>query len=553
MRVRNFFHKYKSEFFWLFLNAFIGIIILAFCQPTYETDDDFTLGAISSGVFGEKYKPFLIYSNILYGYILRVFSWFLPSVNWYIVMEYIVIIVAYSFLFYLFGKKSFRLALIINLITWFLIIYDEIRLIQFTRTAFIVCIAGVVSIIYSCMNHSKRACCFGLVMCLIGSFIRLQCFFICIAYAAAFVAAYFLKGKFENKKETILLICKCAGVTIAVVICAVINSLFYTCDREWREYKEYSVSATQLLDYGMPSYEENVSRFESIGFSQNDISIYSMWITNDTDKFSNDNVKMIASWKEKKHFEIQVIKDAILYICSNYQTSIYFIIYIVTLICLVYFGNRGGKILAALNFFGTILIWVYLYYGGRMLPRIDFGIWMSVIISQIVGIFVFNTNEMTKSSNIKDKRFARAITIGIMLMLIVKAAAFTDQVAYQNSTGDCLKYFSEHQEAKYVLDTGSFGSVCFNYPPYLAADSSYLANYYYAGGWTGRTPFYYEHIKEWGMDNLIASLLNNEVYWVSTSGVDGMLLYLQENYNKNTSVNLVDSCNEFNIYKFSAG
>ena len=61
-----------------------------FCQPVYETSDDFAMGLISTGVYGEEYKQYLVFSNIIYGFLLKFLSNII-LINWYIVLQYIIV------------------------------------------------------------------------------------------------------------------------------------------------------------------------------------------------------------------------------------------------------------------------------------------------------------------------------------------------------------------------------------------------------------------------------------------------------------------------------
>lgn len=546
-------HKYQNFLSFLLYNWGITFIIIIFCQPIYETDDDFAMGLIQTGVYGEEYKQYLIFSNIIYGYFLKLLSYCVPSINWYIVLQYLLISFSYSILFYLLSKKTnFSIAFLSNMSLWCFIIYAEIRYIQFTRTAFITCITGLILLIYGVINCSKKATYTGFILCLLGSFIRFECFEICIAYAIAFFVSYALHT-LKNINTIKRLAKSLSIVTFVIIFFSLINTVYYSMDQEWKEYNEYNVVRGEILDFGIPSWENNQENYASIGFSQNDVTVLSHWIFNDSKKFNFENMNEIASWKTPKKIDLKFLTNTLKDLCQDFQSSTFFVIWLLSLVILFSIRTRGSLLLSLFNFTGTIIIFLFFHYIGRILPRVEFGIWMSAISINFLGCFEFNHMESTKAKSAQNNNqfFLKiGITFATTLFLIVKIGAFETYSVYENSTRDTLSYLSENSSNLYVLDTESFNGACFSFRPYKKVDSFYMSNYCWAGGWSTFSPYWTNYNRSIGFDNPLEDLSSkNNVYYVTNKDISYLLTYLQENYNV-SSVELVETYNSYNIYKF---
>ena len=73
--------------------VFCSLVFLAamvFCDPKYETNDDFLMEAVISGALSGRFDPHLPFSNILIGYMLKGLYTLIPNISFYFVMLEIV-------------------------------------------------------------------------------------------------------------------------------------------------------------------------------------------------------------------------------------------------------------------------------------------------------------------------------------------------------------------------------------------------------------------------------------------------------------------------------
>ena len=60
---------------------FLSCILLG--KLYYSTNDDTIMNMIAAGAYGES-SQYLIYNNIIFGYILKVLYTIIPGINWYL-------------------------------------------------------------------------------------------------------------------------------------------------------------------------------------------------------------------------------------------------------------------------------------------------------------------------------------------------------------------------------------------------------------------------------------------------------------------------------------
>lgn len=550
IRVNN---RYRIFFLFLLFNLGILFSIIKFCPPVYETNDDFTISLVSMGVFGDNYKQCLPFANVIYGFVIKFISYFVPSLNWWIVLQYLVIVLAYSALFYVLSiRTGFSIALLCNMVADCFIMYSEIRNIQFTRTAFVACIAGLILLVYGNIHNSKKIAIIGLVMSLTGSWIRENAFWICVVYIAAFIAAYiFQMGfSFRSIKKYAGLLCI---MIMLVMICSFIDKAYYKEKPEWNEYKKFNSARANLLDYSLPSWVDNHEKYEGIGFSENDVRLFAKWNFNDSNKFTLRNLSEIVSWKAKEKLDFDGCKNLLKKMFGSIKQG-YFVVWILSLIAVFSVQSKGGKMLCLFNFLGTIVIFLYFFYKGRMVDRVEFGIWIIAILINFFGFFEFgkedNIDIYSLNKGINDRGIAIGAVLGMVLFMFSRGMLFEGMSIYEGRTRNLLSYLTENTSNLYVLDIESLQGACFSFCPYKRVDSFYLQNYCWSGGWDTFSPYWQSYNEVLGFDNPLEDLCTKDnVFYVTDRDISVLYTYLQENYQA-TAMELVETYEAWNIYKF---
>lgn len=546
--MKNLFQNKKLVCITIF-NFVLMMIVLIYFMPRYETNDDYVMGLISTGAYGDKFKFGLVFSNIIYGVLASLLGTICGCLNWYVVIQYILILLSVIAIIYVISQyMPFHLSLLVNIGCWYLFFYALVQSVQFTRTAGITLIAGCILIWYYFTKRSKASLFIGATLCIFGSFVRKDCIPVCLSFFCAIAFAAFCMKKI-SKKELI------HGITVIMSIVAImgalviVDNIYYATSDEWKGYQEYNEVRADLLDYGIPSYDMYASNYEKIGFSRNDIAIYKGWCLADFEKYDIETLKEIASWKESTKVDFSKIKMW----CKDFWSKNYINIAFWLWLCLVLISlslNKVCKLYGVFNAMLVIMEYGYLYYIGRLVPRVEGVIWMSAVFSMIICII--GLYPIKKEIN---KKVVKVALIFTAMFIVGRYIYHTKNLNLVENTiqADVLEKLSEDKENLYMLNTPSFGTVCLCYKPYKSVPDYYMSNFYMLGGWDTNAPFNRQKLEDLNLKNPMKDMLyEDNIYYVkrATDSVDGELLYFHENYDKNAVVEKIEDFNGYSIYKF---
>src|SRR5574344_1973361 len=115
-------------------------LYLAYYGFRNENLDDFFMAATLSGAYGLKYRVYMLFVNVLYGYMLLPLYALFPSVSWYNVGEVLCAIMALAtFVFILLEKFGRRLGALVGIV--FCAVFCKQLFLEFNFTLF----AGVLA------------------------------------------------------------------------------------------------------------------------------------------------------------------------------------------------------------------------------------------------------------------------------------------------------------------------------------------------------------------------------------------------------------------------
>ena len=127
----------------LLINLTFLFLALLFCDMKYEVSDDFIMDAILSGALGHNYNEHLLFSNILYGYLLKFLYSITEKISWYFVFQVVICFVSLTSLCYIVLKRNNSLIGLIFCLIFVSFFSDDLYiLVQFTKTATVATCAG---------------------------------------------------------------------------------------------------------------------------------------------------------------------------------------------------------------------------------------------------------------------------------------------------------------------------------------------------------------------------------------------------------------------------
>lgn len=169
----------------LLINLTFLFLALLFCDMKYEVSDDFIMDAILSGALGHNYNEHLLFSNILYGYLLKFLYSITKKISWYFVFQVVICFVSLTSLCYIVLKRNNSLIGLIFCLIFVSFFSDDLYiLVQFTKTATVATCAGGSMFLYAIFYSEKKRkhMIIGALLTLLGSMVRFQCIFIVLIF-----------------------------------------------------------------------------------------------------------------------------------------------------------------------------------------------------------------------------------------------------------------------------------------------------------------------------------------------------------------------------------
>ena len=292
------------------INAIFLLLVIMFCDMKYEVSDDFIVDSILSGAYGNGYDEHLLFSNILYGYFLKLMYKLIPVISWYFVAQIVICFCSLWAVSYIILQKNNQYVGILVSIIFVSFFSDDLYiLVQFTKTAAVAMCAGGALMLYGIWDQEKRKntevlCGGGLA--LIGSMIRFSAIYIALVFLALMMLRYILSNCKLDRN-----ISKIGGATIICILyigCAFflykLDAFIWNQNSVYKDYKIYSTQRASITDVNSYGYDSVKDELSKIGISGNDYSMLDTWNFVDQDYFSSEKLKKISEIKKAYSYSV---------------------------------------------------------------------------------------------------------------------------------------------------------------------------------------------------------------------------------------------------------
>lgn len=560
----------KDNYLMLFLSLIMNIaaffLIIYVMHPVYESNDDVTLAMIAENAEGTT-KGIMLFVNIVYARLLQFLYSVTRAVKWYVWLQLGGIFVSLTSITYmLYRKLNYFFGTLVNVIMLIFLSYNTYYKFQFTRTAGVCAVAGLMLVFFALEKKNGIAKYLELivafVLVLYSSFVRfdsLATVAIGLSVIGLVKVIEFLKAKdFKHIIEYVLVF---AIIFSAPLACYVYNNHFYnTGDMQY--YTQYNKVRSQLFDLGFPDYNKNKALYKSMGISKKDLKYYKTWNI-DTEVLTFENMKKLAEAKPAKITGVRSVlslaKNSVIAIYSNEFFALFVVACFVSL-----FLNKNRKSFVALQVLALFLIQFYLTYIGRTgLSRVNFSIYAGLIISQMyywdikkVKIKWPKKEAIVKGLAISLAAFAinlaplNSVNVPTLETFHVNAQ---DNIKEAKNTKKARKFFNmlgENKEKLYVtaIDNSHF-STGVSLPFFYVCDENANDNIYCIGGWNRVLPVSEEKIAKFNIKNIYRDSINNpDVMFVLGDSVAKIEAYINRNYNKSAKFYVIKKVDKQNIY-----
>ena len=224
----------------LVLSAVVFFLINTFYNIRFEENDDHAMALIASGAYSGSPDNHLVFINMLYGSFLNALYFIQPHYEWYTISFIAINILSTALIAWkIIGTKHTKLAKTVFLLFTYCAFFNLTIQLQFTRTAAIASVAGV--ILLSDADQRKKY--LGSFMFILASLIRFEAaFLVLLITGPIFLQDYLQTGKVRINNSISMLI-----ATVAVSIgCKAIDHSYYQQNQDWSYFKKYNAARGKI-------------------------------------------------------------------------------------------------------------------------------------------------------------------------------------------------------------------------------------------------------------------------------------------------------------------
>ena len=523
----------------------------------YETNDDETMNFIAAGAYGKEYSQYLIFSNIIYGYLLKGLYYIFPGINCYLATMLGLDVLAFTFLTIALAKRFsieglFTVSVLINALLTPRF-YAEL---QFTKNASLYAVVGFLVYLMFVKTEPDRKAYYrcmrliGMAFMMLSVLVRWQCFFLILPIAGItylFQCLYLFLKK-DNWKECVHLR-ELACFALVVIALLGLQKLAYSSE-EWKEYQKYYAITARILDYGDLQYDTNQ---EEVGVHPIEIDMIKRWDWADFDNYDLSHLGEIAEAKEKSHTGAVSLKN-VWYTILEANAELLCVWLIVAIITITI--TKSKLLVFQQISFGALS---FIYYGYfthlyRAMERVILGVWLAFIIYTIAfGVYTLETETVKVQNTWLIATMIIVVVLGKQYKNydLIKGKQYVETMSY---TSTLLNSMHEDDESLYFLDPLTFGGAKTDNLIILDARyKDYYNNMFMLGGWMLHSPAVNHEYEECGIRNPFDTMLQNEnAYYVGDmKSLEDIQKYYNDVQNKQIKTQLVQEFNQIYIWKLS--
>ena len=575
----------KKKLFFVLAAAQVVLLlcILLFCSIKYEVSDDFIMEMVVSGAYTGHPDAHMMFSNIFIGWLLVPLYSLFPAISWYFWLQMLLCFLSFLALTYVLVQKL-RLGTAILTVVWITAFAarDLYILPQFTKTAIVASMCGCLLFVWALFAQRGWRCWLpGAALVFFGAMVRDKAFFIAAAFAGMLVLYHTiacLKRKGMTVKQILCKVCiPGAGMLAAVFLFGAVNSLAYTQDPNYAEYRTFTKLRSQILDYTWCDYEDLCDELTAIGVSENDYQMILHWDFADQAVFSTEKMQQVLDIITAHRVNLRPsIREAFSMIRSRQ-------LYYPLTLCCVLLGlfcaavNPQKFWIPAVSALMVLGFLIYFYRLGRWVYRVEFGF----LFCAAVLIAYFCEPFFKRSKATEALLCAAALLVGGWQGInylpdntapIEDAAAYrtyVDSTFYYSASYSPEKYtksvisgklrpkflakVNETPENLYILDFGTaIQTLYYDFSVFKSSRACFPKNVLFLSGVTQSHPSVQDYIESLGFENTLAALPSKNVYYVSnTSSETRILTYFQEHGSPNVQVDNIETLDDYVVWKYT--
>ena len=554
----------RSKYIRLSIIVLINIIIFGVTNLVfdlkYEQVDDFIIYNLYSGLDG-TYNIHGIYMHPVLCMVIGSFFRLISSINWHTIFLLTAQFICFTTIGYLLLKKHQNKTMIILYAIFASVFYTALLLlIQYTSVAALLILTAFFIIVHTIEENKNKwqYILLYIVLYSLGIMLRMQSLLIILPFLAIYGIDHLIKliKKQIEEKQFVKIVKAYAILLILTIVIYISNYCFYTNNIN-KEYLEYNNLRSTLHDLSSINYETHKPIYDEIGWSENDFYLFYTFDFGDENVYCKENLQKIIDYKistnQYWNFNLDTQKVITSFIEETTNTNATIVIAFITIGIISIITNKDKRKLNIIIMATTICIHLLFIIINRSMLRV-------VIPEYILGTLLLINNFAKVTENQKEKINYAILIIPIILMI---SAANDYEYNYNlksySNYKEIINYTNEHKENVYLYTTPSLQYRYLAYSVYEMPPQESFSNLRVLGGWDMFTENYYDFKARNNLEGTFLDLLKENVYLINgntnwsginyNNYINRIVLFLEENYNIQTTYEKIEEFGNLYIYK----
>ena len=245
----------------ILLNLLVSLGMIFFLQVSQKNIADIYM---EYAVSAKGEETVLLFSNFIYGGLLKGLYTLFPRMSWYGITQYIFVLVSFVIITCLIATRfSGKVGTLINCIFLATFGYECYYNPEYTKTALLMTISAILLIVYYSQKKRLVGCVFGSVWAIWGGFINIRVFFIVLAILGTFIVVWLVC---EKKKNGLIVLINVLLVSGIVYIANIANDKY--CESSYLEKDVEWDAVAGLYDFGWPEYMQHRAEYEALNITE---------------------------------------------------------------------------------------------------------------------------------------------------------------------------------------------------------------------------------------------------------------------------------------------
>ena len=547
------------------VSLFLWMIFITAGYVSYDVNDDASLNLISAGALGYG-RQYLIYSNVLLGWVLQALFTIFPHINcylWFYLVFNLIAIIAVCLA--ITDNMKLRTALFTTIGINLLMAGEFYVHLTYTKSAALYGTAGLILLLWQIKKEKrdKGYMALAYILVAIGTWARWKSFALCVPTVIGIELIDILwnvigkKNRFSIKKYIPLFVA--GAICIASIL---IDNVAYKMDAGWDEFRKTDNLLIEMRDNNRYVFSDAPEEFLAAGITENDFKmIKGYWMWNDPTYFNSERLMQIKEIGSKYEdpairFDMALIRDEIKEVLWILTGKSYGIIFVLILLLAAIHGNK--KLFVKLGYVSLVTVGeiYYMFCLNRVLWRAEICAVLAAVITG--GYLLAELIESKKEENAEFKLYPLIGFVVVCALFIAAKSLVVDNSRFTN--GD-----SKYEEFQALTQADGF-FVVQSIPDYgmlLGAKDIFditPANYknYYSNivelGGTSQSPAGMFFARQNGITNPIKDLIDGEnIYYVGAEEPRLALAeFMEEKYGSGLSWEVV-TIGDVQCYSVSSG